>query len=227
MERQRHPERDRGFPARIERGVVVVLLSGIAGHHHALEAHRLDVLEIGNALLDRADRGLAHADQAPGGMAAIGLEPAVIGIEAGLLVVEVGVIADQHADGRIDKLGADAVAILVREPHLRVPATLVEIVEPGAADADVLGGDAGCGDQPERHRRLHAVDDEGVPHFLEADDLGRPLAKLGVDMVEVAVRRLRDVRISGNRAPVHAIPPLFWANGRLAACPAASSGVDG
>src|SRR6185437_8670563 len=117
----------------------------------------------------------------------------------------------------IDQLGADAVAILVGQPHLRIPAALVQVVELGAADADVLGIDAGRGDQAERHRRLHAVDDEGVAHLVEGDDLGRPVAVGRVDIVAVAVRRLGNVRIGGNRAPVHAFPPHYWTNGRLAA----------
>ena len=209
MERQRQFERDRRLPERIEGRVVIVLLAGIARHHHALETHCLDRLEVGDAFLDRADRGLAQAHEAPGVMAAILLEPAVVGVEAGLFVVEVGVIADQHADGRIDQFGADAVAILVGQPHFRVPSALVQIVEPGAADPDVFRRDAGRGNEAERHRRLHAVDHERVAHFLQADDLGRPLAKGRVDIVAVAVGRLRDVRIGGNRAPVHAFPPRF------------------
>ena len=89
----------------------------------------------------------------------------------------------------------------------------MQVLELGAADPDVLGRDAGGGDQAHRHRRLHAVDDVDVAHALLVDDMRRPLAVGRVDMVDVAVRRFGDVRIGGNRAPVHPFLHLSLAEG--------------
>jgi len=47
-------------------------------------------------------------------------------------------IAEQHADAGIDDLGGDAVLVLVGEAPLGIPATAVQVVEPGAADAGML-----------------------------------------------------------------------------------------
>ena len=160
VERQRQLERDGGLPERIVGRVVVVLLAGIARHHHAAKAHRLDALEVVDAFLDGAHGGLPAADQAVRRMGAVGLEPAVVGVEAGLLVVEVGMVADQHADRGIDDLGGHAVLVLVGEPRRGIPAAAVQILEFRAPYADVLGRHAGGGDQAHRHRRLHAVDDD-------------------------------------------------------------------
>ncbi len=209
VEGERHLERDRRLPERIEGWIVVVLLAGIARHHHAAKAHRLDAFEILDALLDRAHRRLAEPDQAVRRMGAVGLEPAVVGVEAGLLVVEVGMVADQHADGGIDDLGRHAVLVLVGQPRRGIPAAAVQILEFRAADADVLGRHAGRGDQAHRHRRLHAVDEIDVAHAFLVDDMRRPLAPRRIDVVDVAVGRLGDVRIGGYRTPVHAISPAW------------------
>ena len=207
MERQRQLERDGGLPERIVGRVVVVLLAGIARHHHAAKAHRLDALEVVDAFLDGAHRGLAEPDQAVRRMGAVGLEPAVVGVEAGLLVVEVGMVADQHADRRIDDLGGHAVLVLVGKPRRGIPAAAVQVLEFRAPYADVLGRHAGGGDQAHRHRRLHAVDEVDVAHAFLVDDVRRLLAPRRVDVVDVAVGRLGDVGVGGNRAPVHAFPP--------------------
>src|ERR1044072_3998748 len=66
VEAERQFQRDGRFPERIVRRIVVVLLAGIARHHDAAKTHRLDALEILDAFLDRADAGLATADQALG-----------------------------------------------------------------------------------------------------------------------------------------------------------------
>ena len=205
VEAERQLQRNSRLPERVERGIVVVLLAGIARHHDAAKTHRLDALEILDAFLDRADAGLAHADQALRIVRDVGLQPAIVGVEARLLVVEVGMIAEQHADAGIDHLGGNAVLVLVGEPLGRIPAAAMQIVEPGAADADVLGVDAGRGDQAHRHRRLHALDDVDVAHPFLVDDMRRPLPPRRVDMVDIAVRRLGDVRIGRNRTPVHLV----------------------
>ena len=80
-------------------------------------------------------------------------DPAVVGVEAGLLVVDVGVVAEHHADRRVDDLGGDAVAVLVGAagppgpsrrgagPRSATPST-----------RDLLGRLAGGGDQAHRDR---------------------------------------------------------------------------
>ncbi len=64
-----------------------------------------------------------------GCVAAVLGDPAVVGVEAGLLVVEVRVVAEHHADGRVDDLGGDAVAILVGEARVGIPAAAVQVLE--------------------------------------------------------------------------------------------------
>ena len=72
--------------------------------------------------LRRAQRGLAEADRAASGayVAELG-DPPVVRLEARVLVVDVGVVAQQHADRRVDDLGRDAVAVLVAEPRAPDP----------------------------------------------------------------------------------------------------------
>jgi len=112
-------------------------------------------------------------------------------------------------------LGRDAVLVLVGQSALGIPATAVQILELGTPRADILRLDARGGDQAERHRRLQPLDDEGVADAILADHARRTLAKRRVDIVDVAVRRLGDVRIGRNRAPVHASSSVSGRNGRL------------
>ena len=71
------------------------------------------LLEVGDALLGRAHRGLADAEQPVGVGAAVLGDPAVVGVHAGVLVVEVLVVAEHHADRRVDDLAGHAVAVLL------------------------------------------------------------------------------------------------------------------
>src|SRR3984893_9696347 len=66
MEAERKPEIDRCLPERVVDCAVIVLELRIARHHHALEAEVLDMAKVLDTLLDRAHRGLSHADQAVG-----------------------------------------------------------------------------------------------------------------------------------------------------------------
>ncbi len=94
-------------------------------------------MKFGDAILGRAHRNLSQAMQPVGRLGAIFSQPAVVGFEAGLLEVEVRVIAQQHADGGIDHLGADAVPVLIGEAVLGVPAAAPEIGEGDAAGGDL------------------------------------------------------------------------------------------
>ena len=49
-------------------------------------------------------------------------DPAVVGLHVGALVGEVLVVAEHHADRRVEHLGGDAVAVLVGGPQPRIPA---------------------------------------------------------------------------------------------------------
>src|SRR5947208_7442268 len=204
VERQRQPELDRRLPERVVHRGVVVLDRGIAGHHHAAEAQRCDRLEILDALLGGAHRGLPAAEEPVGMARGVLRVPAVVRLEARPLVVEVLVVADLHADGGVQHLGRDAVAQLVGEAGFRVPAAAVQAFEPHSGDPDLFRRLARRRHQAHRHRRLHPGDDEQVAdvfaHELEMRSL---IAPLGVDAVDVGVGRLGDVRIGGDHGKVH------------------------
>ena len=177
-------------------GIVVVALRRHAGQHHAAQPERLDRLEIGDALGRRAQRGLAHADEAIGRRRAELGDPMVVRVEARVLVVDVGVVAEQHAHRRIDHLGRDAVEILVGEAGDRVPAAAPEILEALAGvEADLFGRAAGRGDQPERHEALAPVDQHHVAEGLVVVHAGRPIPELRIDAVDVGAGRFGDVRV--------------------------------
>ena len=59
-------------------------------------------------------------------------------------------VAEDHADGGIDDLGGDAVAILIGHPRVGIPSALVQVFELGAEDAQLLGIDAGGGRESDR-----------------------------------------------------------------------------
>ena len=136
-------------------------------------------------------------------MGAIGMEPSIVGVETGLLEIEVGMVADQHADGRVDDLGGDPVPVLILQAGGGIPAAAVQILEPRAPDPDVLGRNPGRRDQAHGHGRLHAIYDVDIPHAVVAHDVRRPITVRRVDMAAVTVGRLGNMRICGNRAPVH------------------------
>src|SRR5271156_4017124 len=118
VEAQRHLEIDRGLiEGRVDR-TVVVLERGITGHHDALESQLFHLAQVRDAFLDRAHRTLSGSYQTIGMRRAVLTYPEVVSIEACLLVVEVAMVAEDHADRRVDHFGGDAVAILIR--HARV-----------------------------------------------------------------------------------------------------------
>src|SRR5260221_13710420 len=127
---------------------------------------------------------------------AVAGEPAVVRVEAGLLVVGVAVVAQHHADARVDDLSGHAVAVLGGHAGLWVPAAAVQVVEPRAQQLDLLRLLAGGRDRAEYDRLLHPVDDEALTEALaEVDQSRRPVAPRGIDVVDVAVGRLGDVRV--------------------------------
>src|SRR6185436_19684532 len=118
------------------------------------QPHALDPLEVLDALARRAHRGLTDAEEPLAVRRAVFGDPAVVGVEAGLPVVEVAVVADGHADRRVEDLGGDAVALLVGEARLGIPAAAMEVLEARVEEADLLGRLARRGDDAERHRGL-------------------------------------------------------------------------
>src|SRR5262249_52806947 len=58
MKAQRHLQLDRCFPELVVDRAIVVLYYGKTGHHHAPQTHGLDPLEILDAFVGRAHRGL-------------------------------------------------------------------------------------------------------------------------------------------------------------------------
>src|SRR5882724_1257984 len=193
VEGWRQAERHDRLPELVVRRRVVVLDAGNAGEHDAAEPDRLDGLEVPDALRRRAHRGLADAEQALGVGAAVLGHPAVERVAAGLLVVEVAVVADRHADRRVDDLGRDAVPLLVGEPRLGIPAAAVELLEARPHEPD---------------RYLEALDDEHVARALDVLEVRGAVAVRGVDVVDVRVRRLGHVRVGRDDRVTHdARPP--------------------
>src|SRR5581483_9506062 len=198
---------------------VVVLDGGDARQHHAAQAQVAYALQVFDALLGRAHRRLPGAEKPVRMGRAVLRHPAVVGVEAGLLVVEVLVVAELHADRRVDDLGGDAVAFLVGEAGLRVPAAAVQVLELHAHHADLLRGLAGGGHQAHGDGRLHAVDDEEVADVLAAvDHLGRLVAPRRVDVVDVGARRLGDVRVGRDDGIAQPCAPLTSFPGRAPVC---------
>ena len=80
-------------------------------------------------------------------------DPLVVRVEARVLVVAVGVVAEDHADRRVDDLGDHAVGVLVVQAGLGIPAAAVQVLEPLVdVEADLLGRPTRGGDEPERRR---------------------------------------------------------------------------
>src|SRR5262245_3798091 len=203
VEREREAEVDGRLPERVVHRVVVVLVLRHPGHHHAAQPQLADPLEIGDRLGDAAHRRLSDPEQTLGVAARVLRDPQVVGVEAGLLVGEVPVVAEHHADGRVEDLAGHSVALLVGEPRVRIPAAAVHLVELGAEDGDLLRGLPGRGDQAHRDRLLHAVDHEDVAELLVADHPRRAVAEGGLDPARVGVGGLGDVGIGGEDREVH------------------------
>jgi hypothetical protein len=121
--------------------------------------------------------------------------PLVEGVHAGALVVEVGVVAEDHADRRVEDLAGDPVAVLVGEPRVRIEPAGVPVVE-AAAEPDVLRLLAGRGDEADREERvLHPRDHVSVADSVLVDDVRGAVAVRRVDVARVGLGVLGDVRV--------------------------------
>ena len=122
VERRRQPELDDRVPELVVHRVVVVgVCGGMPGSITPRRPEALIASRSRDPVLGRAQRGLAHADEpVRRGRAELG-DPLVVRVEARVLVVDVGVVAQHHADRRVDDLGGDAVGVLVGEARDRDP----------------------------------------------------------------------------------------------------------
>jgi hypothetical protein len=198
VEAQGQAEVHRRLPQRVVHGIVVVRDARVAGHHDSPEAEGLDPLEVSDAVGDRAHRRLARADEPVGMGGAVLGDPQVVGVEARLLEIDVGMVAEHHADRRVEHLGRDAVALLVREARRRVPAATVHVVKARAELRQLLRRLARGGDQAHRDRLVDALDDEEIPALRIPDHVQRAVPEARLDPRRIGVRRLRDVRVGGD-----------------------------
>ena len=167
-----------------------------AGEHHPAQTARLDPLEIRDAVLGGAHRGLPESDQPIGRERAELGDPLVVRTEARGLVVAVGVVAQDHPDRRVHHFRAHTVDVLVREARFGVPAAAVQLVERvPAVEPDLLGRSTGRGDEPHRHERLTVVHEHDVAERLVMLEARRAVAVRGVDAIDVGAGRLGDVRV--------------------------------
>src|SRR5271156_2218991 len=195
VEAQRHLEIDgRLIERRVDR-TVVVLERGITGHHDALESEVLHLAEIFDAFLDRTHRGLAGAYQSVGMRGAVLAYPKVIGIEAGLLVVEVAMVAENHADGRVDDFGGDAVAILVRHARVGIPSALMQLLELRAGGPEIFRVLAGGGGERDVNRTREVLDDKDVAELLVMNHVRSSILILVIDSIDIGVGRLGDMGV--------------------------------
>ena len=132
VERQRQLQIDGGLPERRRTSDRRSPRPRVPRHHHAAQAERLDALQIADPVVDRAHRGLADAEQTVRMRRGVLADPAVVGREARVLEVEVRMVAQHHADRRVQDLRGHAVAILIGQPRVRIPAAPMEILEPDA-----------------------------------------------------------------------------------------------
>jgi hypothetical protein len=147
-------------------------------------------------------------------------EPTVVSVHARLLVVQVRMAAEHEADRRVEHLGADAVAILVRETCLGIPAAAVPLLEV-ARHSDVLGALARGRDEAHGERALRQVRDHvHVAARLVADEMWRPVPERWVDMLPVRVGVLGDVGVGRDHRLRHG---CLLCDGTSTPCQAADS----
>ena len=124
-------------------------------------------------------------------------DPEVVSVETGLFVVGIRMITENHADARIDDLGGDAIAILVRHPCFRIPSAAMQVRKLGelGRGGKLLRGYSRGRDQTHRDGLLHPFDDVGIAALLLPYDTGRDILVFLVDTRRVGVRRLHDMRV--------------------------------
>ena len=163
VERERQPELDRRLPERVVDRVVVVGLAGLTGHHHAAQTGVGDGVDVGDAVVDGAHRGLPATEQPIGAVPrstprSSGCRP---GSTRACSRSRDGCRAASRRSGRsprprrrrgpgrrCGRLGSHPLRCSSSKP---TPATVI-----------FSGGLPAAATRPERDRALHAVDDEHV-----------------------------------------------------------------
>ena len=105
-----------------------------------------------------------------------------------------GQTAMRSPEEGIEDLRADAVAILVGEPRVGIPAATMHVLELHARDRELLRTLPGRRKQAHHDRPLHAIDDEHVA-LVRVDHVRRGVFVLVVDTIHVRAGRLGNVRI--------------------------------
>ena len=147
-------------------------------------------------VLDGAHRDLPDPDQPVGVRAAIFDHPAIISVETRLGVIDVRVAMQEHADGREDHLGIDAVLILHIQPGGGVEGGGIDVF-PGDLLAQILQRAPGADRAAITHRE-HAVDHQGRAQFRRRHLIGNAVAEFRVDIEERGLA-LHHMRIRGNQ----------------------------
>ena len=162
-------------------------------------AHLCDLSEVLDRFGDRSHRRLPDAEKPIGRTLAELLQPAVVRPHRCVLVIRVRMVAEQHADGRVDDFRADAVAVLVEQPGLRVPAAARHLLEAAALGLHFGEGFAGRSDAIDAEAVIPPLHHINVLALGVALDMRRLVPEGGIDIVDITVGRLGDMAIGGNR----------------------------
>src|ERR1700722_10049136 len=211
---ERHLEIDRGLIERRIDRTVVILERGVTRHHDALEPELFHLAQIRDSFLDRAHRRLPGSYQSIRMRGAVLAYPQVVSVEACLLVVEVAMVAEDHADGGIDNLGGDAVAILVGHPRVGIPSALMHLLELRAECSQLARVLARGRRQRDVDRTREVLDDEHVAQLLVVNHVRHRILILVIDSIDVSVGRLGDMRVGGDNWLLHRMPSIGFASAR-------------
>ena len=134
METQNQAEIDRSRVEVIPRRIVIVRAAVVgrtrrAGQHHTPQASGRDGFEVADGFGNCAGCGLPASVQTVRGHGAVLGDPPVVGVEHCLLEIDVGMVAQQHANRRVDHLAINAVGLLGLNPCGRVPTSAVKSLE--------------------------------------------------------------------------------------------------
>ena len=141
VERRREPEVDDRVPELVVHRVVVVGVAG--GSPGSITPRSPSALIASRSAMPSSGVRIAVCPMPISRSGAVRAElgdPLVVRVEARVLVVDVGVVAQHHADRRVDDLGGDAVEVLVGEARHRIPAAAPQVLEALAGvEADLFG----------------------------------------------------------------------------------------
>src|ERR1700685_3615332 len=213
VEAERHLEIDRGLvEGRVDR-TVVILERRVSWHHDALEPELLHLAQIRDSFLDRSHRSLPRPDQTVGMRGAVLAYPEVVGVEAGLLVIEVAMVAEDHADRRIDHFGGDAIAILIGHARVGIPSAAMHLRKLRADRPQLARVLARGRCQRDVDRTREVLDDEHIAQLLVVDHVRSGILILVIDSIDVSVGWLGDMRVRGDNWLLHRMPSIDRCDG--------------